>query len=180
MPIKDVERVLITEEEINKIVDKIAGEINRDFVGEEVYLVCIMKGSMIFTADLARRLNMPVYLDFMQVSSYNDGSKTSGNITIKRDLEMSVEGKNVIVVEDIVDSGHTLNTLKALLAARNAECVKLCSFLDKPSRREVAVKVDYVGMQIPDEFVIGYGLDYAQKYRNLPYVGILKRSVYEN
>ncbi len=165
---------LIPEEEVEKRVREIAAEISRDLNGEEVLLICILKGSVFFTCELAKRITVPVKLDFMSVSSYGDGTVSSGRVKIIKDLDDSVEGKNVIVVEDIIDSGHTLSHLMALLKVRNPKSIRLCTLLDKPSRREESVNVDYVGFKIPDAFVVGFGLDYQQKYRNLPYVGVLE------
>lgn len=176
---QDIEQVLIDEQEIIYTLDSLADRINRDYHGEPLLLVVILKGSMVFAADLMRRLEMPVSIDFMQTSSYGSGSSSSGFINIKRDLETDVRGKNVLIVEDIIDSGNTLHKLKELLRSRKPKSVKICTFLDKPERRVTDVEVEYVGRQIPDEFVVGYGLDYNEQHRNLPYIGILKRSVYE-
>ena len=176
---KDVERILVSEEEINSIVSRISDRINQDLNGEPLLVVIILKGSTPFAMDLIRKLDMPVEIDFMQVSSYGKSTETSGFINVKRDLEQDVTGKNILIVEDIIDSGNTLFKLKNLFESRNAKSVRICTMLDKPSRRVTEVKVDYSGIEIPDEFVVGYGLDYDEQYRNLPYVGILKRSVYE-
>lgn len=176
---KDVERVLVSEEKIAEIVKRIGDEINRDLNGEPLLVIVILKGSTPFAMDLIRTLDMPVEIDFMQVSSYGASTETSGFINVKRDLDQDVTGKNILIVEDIIDSGNTLSKLKSLFESRNTKSVRICTMLDKPSRRVTDVKVDYTGLEIPDEFVIGYGLDYNEQYRNLPYVGILKRSVYE-
>ncbi|MCR5784132.1 MAG: hypoxanthine phosphoribosyltransferase [Eubacterium sp.] len=170
----DTIRVLIEREDVEKRIQEIADQINKDFEGEEVTLICILKGSMFFTCELAKRLTIPVMIDFMQASSYGAGTKSTGVIQIKKELDDSIEGKNVIVIEDIIDSGRTLNFLLKVLSDREPKCLKLCTLLNKPERREVEVDVDYNGFDIPDEFVVGYGLDYAQKYRNLPYVGVLE------
>lgn len=175
----DIERILITEEELQNTVSRLARQISEDYHGKQLMLICVMKGSLVFTADLMRAIDFPVELDFMQASSYGNGSTSCGCIDIKRDLEDDVSGKNVLIVEDIIDSGNTLSRLKSLLQNRGADSVKICTILNKPDRREVDVYIDYEGIKIPDEFVVGYGLDYAQKYRNLPYVGILSRHVYE-
>ncbi len=175
----DIERVLLTKEQIEQAVDKIAAQITEDFCGEELVIVCIMNGSLVFTADLMRKIGCPVVLDFMKASSYGAGTSSSGFIKVNRDIETNVEGKNVLIIEDIIDSGNTLYKIKHMFLERNVKNLKLVTLLDKPSRREADISVDYVGFQIPDEFVVGYGLDYDQKYRNLPYVGVLKRSVYE-
>jgi len=176
---KDVERILVSEEKIQETVKRIGDEINRDLNGEPLLVIVILKGSTPFAMDLIRTLTMPVEIDFMQVSSYGKSTETSGFINVKRDLEQDVTGKNILIVEDIIDSGNTLFKLKNLFESRNAKSVRICTMLDKPSRRVTEVKVDYSGIEIPDEFVVGYGLDYDEQYRNLPYVGILKRSVYE-
>ena len=176
---KDVESILVSEERIRETVNKIGDEINHDLNGEPLLVIIILKGSTPFAMDLIRTLDMPVEIDFMQVSSYGKSTETAGFINIKRDLEQDVSGKNVLIVEDIIDSGNTLSKLKALFETRNAKSVRICTMLDKPSRRIVDVHVDYSGIEIPDEFAVGYGLDYAEQYRNLPYIGVLKRSVYE-
>lgn len=167
-------RVMISEEDVNKKIAQIATQINEDYKGESVHLICILKGSVFFTCELAKRINLPVTIDFMQVSSYGDGTSSSGRVKIVKDLDETVEDKNIIVIEDIIDSGRTLSYLMSLLKARNPKSIKLCTLLDKPDRRVVDVVVDYTGFEIPDEFVVGYGLDYAQKYRNLPYIGIVE------
>lgn len=166
--------VLISEEDINKRVCELAAQISKDFDGETVKLLCILKGSTFFTCELAKRITVPVMLDFMQVSSYGAGTTSSGTIKIKKELDESIEGDNVIVVEDIIDSGNTLSRLLPMLKERNPKTLKVCTLLDKPDRREVEVKVDYNGFNIPDEFVVGFGLDYDQRYRNLPYVGVVQ------
>ncbi len=166
--------VLIPEEKIIERLGEISAEISKDFAGEKVHLICILKGSVFVTCELAKRITIPVTLDFMKVSSYGDGTKTSGIVRISKDTDESLEGKNVVVVEDIIDSGRTLHYLLDVLTKRNPKKLKLCTLLDKPSRRETEVKVDYVGFQIPDKFVVGFGLDFAQKYRNLPYVGVVE------
>ena len=176
---KDVERILVSEEKIREIVAKISSDINRDLNGEPLLVIIILKGSTPFAMDLIRKLEMPVELDFMQVSSYGKSTTSDGFINVKRDIDQDVTGKNILIVEDIIDSGNTLNKLKTLFEDRKAKSVRICTMLDKPSRRVVDVKVNYSGIEIPDEFVVGYGLDYDEKYRNLPYVGVLKRSVYE-
>lgn len=176
---KDVERILVSEEEIKSAVERIAGNLNKELNGEPLLVITILKGSTPFAMDLIRKLDMPVQLDFMQVSSYGKSTDSSGFINIKRDIDQDVSGKNILIVEDIIDSGNTLFKLKALFESKNAKSVRICTMLDKPSRRVVDVDVDYVGYEIPDEFAIGYGLDYNEDYRNLPYIGVLKRSVYE-
>lgn len=175
---KDLQEILVTEEEIKAKVKEIAARINEDYRDKELLLIIILKGSIIFATDLMRYLDGDIMIDCMQVSSYGSSSVSSGNIQIKKDLGIDVYGKNVLIIEDIIDSGHTLQVLKSMLKKRGAN-VEIAAFLSKPSRREVEVDVKYLGAEIPDEFVVGYGLDYAEKYRNLPYIGILKREVYE-
>lgn len=175
----DIKSILIDEEQIKKCVNELGAKISEDYKGKEVIVLVILKGSMIFAADLVRAISIPVRLDFMQASSYGSGTQSSGIIRIKKDMENDAAGKNIIIVEDIIDSGKTLSNIRKLLEERGAASVSICSFLTKPSRREVDVKAEYVGMEIPDEFVVGYGLDFAENYRNLPYVGVLKPQVYE-
>ena len=172
-------RVLLKEEEVEKRIAEVAAMINRDYEGKEVHLICILKGGVFFMCELAKRITVPVSMDFMCVSSYGDGTTSSGVVRIAKDLDEAIEGKDVLIVEDIIDSGRTLYYLIDILKKRNPKSIHLCTLLDKPERRERDVKVDYVGFEIPDEFVVGYGLDYAEKYRNLPYVGVLKPCVYE-
>ena len=167
-------RVMISEEDVDQRIAEIGQKISEDYAGESVHLICILKGSVFFTCELAKRITVPVTLDFMSVSSYGDGPKSSGIVKIAKDLDESMEGKNVIIIEDIIDSGRTLSYLMDVLQKRQPKSMKLCTLLDKPDRRIVDVKVDYVGFEIPDEFVVGYGLDYAQKYRNLPYIGVVE------
>ena len=167
-------RVMISEEEVDAKIAEIGKQISEEYAGEQVHLVCILKGSVFFTCELAKRITVPVSLDFMSVSSYGDGTSSSGIVKIAKDLDETIEGKNVIVIEDIIDSGRTLSYLLEVLQKRNPKSMKLCTLLDKPDRRVKDVKVDYVGFAIPDEFVVGYGLDYAQKYRNLPYIGVVE------
>ncbi len=167
-------RVMYTEEEVEKRVREIAAQITKDYNHEEVHLICILKGSIFFTAELAKRITLPVSLDFMSVSSYGNGSESSGRIRVVKDLDENIEGKNVIVVEDIIDSGRTLSFLLDMLSARKPKSLKLCTLLNKPDRRVVDIPVDYIGFDIPDEFVVGYGMDYAQKYRTLPYIGVVE------
>ncbi|MBD5459109.1 MAG: hypoxanthine phosphoribosyltransferase [Lachnospiraceae bacterium] len=166
--------VLLSEEEVNTRIRQIGEQISRDYEGRSLHLICILKGASFFTCELAKRITVPVSLDFMSVSSYGESSESSGVVKIVKDLDEPLEGKHVLVVEDIVDTGRTLNYLLSLMKNRGAEDVKLCALLDKPDRRVVDVKADYTGFQIPDEFVVGYGLDYAQRYRNLPYIGVVK------
>ena len=167
-------RVLLNEEEVDRRIKEIADQINKDYEGKEVHLICILKGGVFFTCELAKRLTVPVTLDFMSVSSYGDDTKSSGVVKIVKDLDQPLEGKDVLIVEDIIDSGKTLNHLKPMLESRNPASLHLCTLLSKPDRREVEVPVKYIGFEVPDEFVVGYGLDYAQKYRNLPYIGVVE------
>lgn len=165
--------VLISEEDINKRIKEMGELISKEYEGKEVHLVGILKGSVFFMCELAKRITVPVTMDFMSVSSYGDGTESSGTVKINKDLDESLEGKEVIVIEDIIDTGRTLACLLEMISARNPASLKLCTLLDKPERRIAQVDVDYVGYEIPDKFVIGYGLDYAQKYRNLPYIGVV-------
>ncbi|MFI3209193.1 MAG: hypoxanthine phosphoribosyltransferase [Eubacteriales bacterium] len=167
-------RVMLSEEEVDKRIEEIGRQISEDFAGEQVHIIGILKGSVFFMCELAKRITVPVSMDFMSVSSYGDGTVSSGIIKIAKDLDETLEGKNVIVIEDIIDSGRTLSYLLEVLEKRLPKKMKLCTLLDKPERRVRDVKVDYVGFAIPDEFVVGYGLDYAQKYRNLPYIGVVE------
>ena len=169
-----LDKVLIAEEEIAEIVESLSDKINSDFEGEEVLLVVVLKGSLVFAADLMRKLDVPVYIDFMRVSSYGMGTVSSGELNIKLDLSTDIENKNVIIVEDIIDTGNTLYSLKQLLLSRKPKQLKICTLLDKPERRTAEVEADYTGKTIPDEFVVGYGLDCAERYRELPFVGVLK------
>ena len=165
--------VLISEDELSKRIAELGEQINADYEGKEVTLICILKGSIFFTCELAKRISVPVTIDFIQASSYGSGTSSSGVVKIKKDLDESIEGKNVIIIEDIIDSGNTLSRLLPLLKERNPESLEVCTLLDKPERREVEVDVKYNGFNIPDEFVVGYGLDYDPKYRNLPFIGVL-------
>ena len=169
--------VLISEKEIENRILEIADRINKDYEGEELTLICVLKGGVMFMCDLAKRLNLNVRLDFMSVSSYGSQTKSSGVVKIIKDLDDSIDGKNVSVVEDIIDSGNTLSYLMDILKKRGQKSIKLCTLLDKPSRREKKdVLVDYVCFEIEDKFVVGYGLDYDQRYRNLPYIGVMELS----
>ncbi len=167
-------RVMLTEEEVNARIQAIGEQINKDYAGKEVHLVCVLKGGSFFMCELAKRITVPVTLDFMSVSSYGSDTKSSGVVRIVKDLDESIQDKDVLVVEDIVDSGRTLSYLMEMLRDRNPRSLQLCTLLDKPDRRVVEVKVDYTGFTIPDEFVVGYGLDYDQRYRNLPYIGVVE------
>ena len=176
---QDIERVLFTEEELKARVAEIDARIDRDYAGKEPMLISVLRGSFIFMADLARAITLPCTVDFMAVSSYGSGTTSSGQVKITKDLSESIEGRDIIVVEDILDSGNTLSYLFQLLQARHPASVRLCTLLDKPSRRTKPITADYTGFTVDDLFVVGYGLDYAEKYRNLPYIGILKPAVYE-
>ena len=167
-------KVLLTEEEVDKRIQEIGDQITKDYAGKTVHLVCVLKGGSFFMCELAKRINLPVSLDFMSVSSYGGDTKSSGVVKIVKDLDEPLNGKDVLVVEDIIDSGRTLSYLLEMLKDRKPASLKLCTLLDKPSRRVIDVDVDYTGFQIPDEFVVGYGLDYDQRYRNLPYIGIME------
>ena len=166
--------VLISEEEVDAKIRQLGEQISKEYEGEAVHLVCILKGSVFITCELAKRITVPVTMDFMSISSYGDGTKSSGVVKLAKDLDETIEGKNVIVVEDIIDSGRTLSYLLPVLRERKPKSLKLLAFLDKPDRRVKEVPVDYTGFEIPDEFVVGYGLEYAQKYRNITYVGIVE------
>ena len=169
-------RVLLTEEEVDRRIGEIAEQISKDYAGQEVHLICILKGGVFFTCELAKRLTVPVTMYFMSVSSYGGGTESSGIVKLVKDLDESLEGKNVLIVEDIIDSGRTLAYLIDVLNQRKPAEIRLCTLLDKPERRvKKQVKVDYVCFTIPDEFVVGYGLDYDQKYRNLPYIGVVEQ-----
>ena len=164
-------RVLLTEEQVDQRIKEMGERISNDYEGESVHLVCVLKGGSFFMCELAKRISIPVSIDFMSVSSYGSDTKSSGVVRIVKDLDESLKDKNVIVVEDIVDSGRTLSYLMQILSTRGPKSLALCTLLDKPERRVTDVRVDYTGFEIPDEFVVGYGLDYAQKYRNLPFIG---------
>lgn len=167
-------RILLSEEEVDKKICEIAQQISKDYEGKEVHLVCVLKGGVFFICELAKRITVPVSMDFMALSSYGNGTESTGKIKVKKELDESIEGKDVLVVEDIVDSGRTLSFLLGELQSRNPASLHLCTLLDKPDRRVVDIKADYTCFEIPDEFVVGYGLDYAQRYRNLPYIGIVE------
>ena len=167
-------KVMMTEEEVDRKIKELGLLITKDYEGKEVHIICILRGASFFACELAKRINLPVTIDFMSVSSYGGGTESSGHVKIVKDLEESIEGKEVIVVEDIIDTGRTLSHLMELLRNRNPKSLALCALLDKPDRRVVDVDVKYVGFQVPDLFVVGYGLDYDQKYRNLPYIGVVE------
>ncbi len=176
----DIEKVLVSEEELKAKVAELGAEISRDYAGKNLVLVSILKGSVVFMADLMRAVSIPCSIDFMVVSSYGGSNTTSsGLVKIIKDLDGDLSGKDVLIVEDILDTGITLSNLVPMLKMRNPSSVKICTILDKPSRRKADIQPDYEGFRVPDEFVVGYGLDYDEKYRNLPYVGVLKPRVYE-
>lgn len=169
--------VLLTEEEVDRRIREVAAQISKDYEGEAIHLICILKGAVFFTCELAKRISLPVSLDFMSVSSYGAGSKSSGIVRILKDLDEPLAGKHVLIVEDIIDSGRTLSYLIEILKKREPQDIRICTLLDKPECRvKKQVTVDYTCFKIPDEFVVGYGLDYAQKYRNLPYIGVVQIS----
>ena len=174
----NIKEVLIPKSEIEAKLEELGARITEEYQGKELLMVCILRGASIFFADLVRKINLPLKIDFMSISSYGSGARSSGEVKINKDLDKSIEGKHVIVVEDIVDSGNTLSYLKEVLLARQPASLKICTLLDKPSRREVSLEADYVGFVVPNEFVIGYGLDYAELYRNLDEVCVLDPKVY--
>jgi hypoxanthine phosphoribosyltransferase len=167
-------KVMLTEDEVDARIKNIGEQISKDYEGKSVHLICVLKGGSFFMCELAKRITVPVTFDFMSVSSYGGDTKSSGIVKIVKDLDESIKGKDVIIVEDIVDSGRTLSYLMEMLGQRGPKSLRLCTLLDKPDRRVVDVKVDYTGFAIPDEFVVGYGLDYDQRYRNLPYIGVVE------
>ena len=175
---EDVLRVLLSEEEIHAKVKEMGKKITEDYKNSNLMLVTVLKGAVVFLADIMREIDVPAEIDFMVVSSYGSGVKSSGVVKIVKDLDVPLEGKDILIVEDILDSGLTLSYIKELLASRGPRSIKIATLLDKPSRRKVDLQADYVGFSVPDEFVIGYGLDYDGKYRNLPYIGFLKPEVY--
>jgi hypoxanthine phosphoribosyltransferase len=174
----DIQEVLFSEKQLADIVERVGEQISEDYQGKKLLLASVLKGSVVFMADLMRAIKIPCEVDFMSVSSYGNGTKTSGIVKITKDLDINLEGYDLLVVEDILDSGVTLNYILHMMQARNPNSIRLCTLFDKPERRTVPVKADYVGAEVPDAFIVGYGLDYAQKYRNLPFVGVLKPEVY--
>ena len=175
---QDILKVLITEEELRECVKKLGEQISRDYQGKNLLMVSVLKGSVVFMSDLMRSITIPALIDFMSVSSYGSGVKTSGVVKIIKDLDQQLEGKDLLIVEDILDSGMTLSYLSQLLRARNPRGIRIATLLDKPERRTADIQADYYGFRVPDAFVVGYGLDYSEKYRNLPYIGVLKPEVY--
>ncbi len=178
---KDMQKILITKEQLEKRVAELGAQINKDYANEDsdLIMICILKGSVFFFADLAKHLEKSCWLEFMSVSSYQ-GTRSSGEVRINKDVSVPIEGRNVIIVEDIIDTGYTLSYLKRIMLERRPKSLKICTLLDKPDRREVEITGDYVGFTVPNEFVVGYGLDFNQKYRNFPEIGVLKPEIYEN
>lgn len=176
----DIQEILYTREELADIVARLGKRISDDYKDKNLFMVAALKGAVVFMADLMRAIEVPCAIDFLSVSSYGKGTTTSGEVRVLKDLDSTLEGRDLLVVEDILDSGVTLSFLLKNLSARNPRSIRLCTLLDKPERRRVSITPDYVGAQVPDKFIVGYGLDYAEKYRNLPYIGVLKPEVYEN
>lgn len=176
---KDIQEILVSKEELDKINRRLGARITKDFAGKNLLVVGILKGSLYFMADLTRYIDLPLKLDFLAVSSYGSGTTSSGAVKIVKDIDIDLEGYDILLVEDILDSGRTLNYVKHMLEARNPASISIATLLDKPERRVVDLTPDYVGCDVPDEFVVGYGLDYDQKYRNMPYIGSLKREIYK-
>jgi len=174
----DIEKILYSANDLEKIVSRLGAEISKDYEGKNLLLVSILKGSVIIMADLMRKITVPLSIDFMSVSSYGDGTVSTGRVRIIKDLDKDVSGMDILIVEDILDSGYTLENLTEMIKRRKPNSVKICTLFDKPERRKADISADYVGAHVPDEFIVGYGLDYAQKYRNLPYVGVLKKEIY--
>lgn len=174
-----IKEVLLSEEEITKRVEELGAQITADYKDKDLVVIGILKGAVIFMAELVKNIDLPVVLDFMAVSSYGKSAISTGEVRIIKDLDFSVEGKDLLIVEDIIDTGLTLNYLVDILTKRGAKSVSICTLLDKPDRRTIGVHVDYLGFDIPNEFVVGYGLDYAERFRNLPYIGSLKEEVYK-
>lgn len=177
--IDNIERILITEQELAQRVRELGAQISRDYADADLFLIAVLKGSIVFMADLMRHISIPHSIDFMATSSYGASTQSSGVVQILKDLEESIEGRHVLIVEDIIDSGHTLAYLRRLILARNPATLRICALLDKKERREADVPVEYVGFAIPNEFVVGYGLDFNEQYRNLPFVGVLKPECYQ-
>ena len=177
---QDLERVLITKEEIHEAVKKLGQQITKDYAGKEPLMVCILKGAVMFYNDLIREIDLPVTMEFMAISSYGNSTKTSGVVNIRKDMDVDITGRDIIIVEDIVDSGMTLSYLKKVLKTRNAASIRIATLLNKPARRRIDLDVEYYCFNIPDAFVVGYGLDYAEKYRNLPDIGVLHPRIYTN
>lgn len=176
----DIQSVLFSQEELEAIVKRLGSQISEDYKDKNLLLVSILKGSIVFMSDIMRSITLPCRIDFMAVSSYGSGINSSGNVKIIKDLDISLEGYDLLIVEDILDSGRTLSSLMEILSTRKPKSIEICTLFDKPERREADVYAKYIGAKVPDAFIVGYGLDYDEKYRNLPYVGVLKPEVYEN
>ena len=174
----DIAKVLIAEDELQARIRDLGMCISEDYEGKDLLLICVLKGGVMFLSDLIRAIDVPVAIDFMATSSYGDGTETSGVVRILKDLDAAIEGRNVLIVEDIIDTGHTLGYLLRLLKQRQPASVRICTLLNKPERREEDIRVDYIGFDIPNEFVVGYGLDFNELYRNLPYIGVLRPELY--
>ncbi len=174
----DIAKILISEAKLQDRVKELGAQISADYAGKDLLLVCVLKGGVLFLSDLLRAINIPVSIDFMATSSYGASTTASGVVRIIKDLDTPLEGRNVLIIEDIIDTGHTLDYLVRILNERKPASLRVCTLLNKPERREIDIQVDYIGFDIPNEFVVGYGLDYGEKYRNLPYVGVLKPELY--
>lgn len=174
----DMGKIMFTEEQIQKRIKELGQEITRDYAGKDIFAVGILKGAVVFYTDLVRAIDLPVQFDFMIASSYGSGTESSGTVKILKDLDYDIENRNLLVIEDIIDTGTTMDYMMGYFRSKNPASIKLCSLLSKPSRRKAKVNIDYCGWEIPDEFVVGYGLDFDEKYRNLPYIGVLKKEVY--
>ncbi len=177
--LQDIEKILFNESQLDEKVKELGNQITNDYNNKDLIVIGILKGSNIFMSDLVREINLPLQIDFMDVSSYGNATESTGVVRIIKDLECAIDGKDILIVEDIIDSGLTLKYLKDMLLSRNPKSIKICTLLDKPTRRKEKVVIDYLGFEVPDEFIVGYGIDYAERYRNLPVVAVLKRSVYE-
>ena len=178
--INDIREVLVSEEELKEIVKELGKKITEDYKGKNLFLITVLKGAVVFLGDLMRAIEMPCEIEFMVLSSYGSGTTSTGSVKIVKDIDLPLEGKDVLIVEDILDTGFTLSFLVDLLKSRNPKSIEICTLLDKPDRRKVEISAKYTGRKIPDEFVVGYGLDYDEKYRNLPFIGVLKPEVYSN
>lgn len=173
---EEIVHEMFSEKQVEERILQMAEQINKEYEGKSLHIICVLKGSVFFFTELAKRLTMPITIDFMAASSYEAGTVSTGKLQMRKDLDEPIEGLHCLIVEDIVDTGRTLSMVKKMLLARNPASLKICSLLDKPSRREVEIETEYIGFEVPDQFVVGYGLDYAQKYRNLPYIGTLEFS----